>query len=85
MDLEGGLVEEELQLLVGEVDEQLLEGVGLHVLEAEDVQDADEGRGGSGVLVKGCVQARHQKVKEPVVEGLGQSVARVPGLCVRQR
>lgn len=35
------LVEVELDLLVGDVDAQLLEGVLLEVLETEDVQDAD--------------------------------------------
>ena len=40
--LEDRQVEELLQLLVREVDEQLLEPVGRHLLEAEDVEDADE-------------------------------------------
>lgn len=35
------LVEVKLDLLVGDVDAKLLEGVLLEVLEAEDVQDAD--------------------------------------------
>lgn len=35
------LVEVKLDLLVGDVDAELLEGVLLEVLEAEDVQDAD--------------------------------------------
>ena len=36
-------VEGRLQLLVGEVDQQLLERVGGERLEAKDVEDADEG------------------------------------------
>ena len=35
------LVEVKLDLLIGDVDAKLLEGVLLEVLEAEDVQDAD--------------------------------------------
>lgn len=35
------LVEVKLDLLIGNVDAKLLEGVLLEVLEAEDVQDAD--------------------------------------------
>ena len=35
------LVEEELQLLVGQVDAGLLEAVLVELLEAEDVEDAD--------------------------------------------
>jgi hypothetical protein len=42
------VVEEALELLVGVVYAQLLEGVYLEDLEAEDVQDADE-------VVDGCV------------------------------
>jgi hypothetical protein len=34
-----------VQLLVGEVDEELLERVALKVLEAVDVEDADEALG----------------------------------------
>ena len=41
VDLEDDLVEEVLQLLVGVVDEQLLEAVGLELLEAEHVEQAD--------------------------------------------
>ena len=40
--LEGRHREVALQLLVGEVDAELLERVGLEDLEAEDVEDADE-------------------------------------------
>lgn len=36
------MVEELVELLVGVVDAELLERVGLEVFEAEDVQDADE-------------------------------------------
>ena len=35
------LVEVELDLLIGDVDTQLLEGVPLEVLKAKDVQDAN--------------------------------------------
>jgi len=63
------LVEVELDLLVGDVDAQLLEGVPLEVLKAEDVQDPDvqagvpplpgggvgrgEGEGGGGWRARG--------------------------------
>ena len=40
--LEGGCGEVALELLVGEVDAQLLEGVHLEDLEAEDIEQPDE-------------------------------------------
>ena len=73
------LVEELLELLVGEVDQELLEAVAREALEAEDVEEADgalrvpDRRGGR----------RHQAVdpgehpsEERAVQGLGESVAR---------
>ena len=42
LGVEGRLCEVLLQLLVGEVDAELLERVGLEDLEAEDVEHADE-------------------------------------------
>ena len=51
------LVEVELDLLVGDVDAQLLEGVPLEVLKAEDVKDPDVEAvvplAGGGVCVEG--------------------------------
>ena len=41
-------VEGGVQLLVGEVDQQLLEAVGREGLEAEDVEDAWRGARGTG-------------------------------------
>ena len=41
VDLEDDLVEEVLQLLIGVVDEQLLEAVGFELLETEHVEQAD--------------------------------------------
>mmetsp|Transcript_606 Transcript_606/g.2227 ORF Transcript_606/g.2227 Transcript_606/m.2227 type:complete len:647 (+) Transcript_606:4930-6870(+) len=73
--LEDGEVEELLQLLVGEVDEQLLEAVGRHLLEAEDIKDADEVlRLRAGDVERG-VDAAHQPVEEGAVDRLAQRIA----------
>ena len=64
---EGVGVELLLQLLVGEVDAQLLEGVGLEYLKAEDVQHADRG---AALAADGGVDAKHQVVEEVRVDGL---------------
>ena len=76
---EDELVEEVLQLLVGEVDEELLERVVLEGLEAEDVQEADRAL---GVPHRGLVCGAHLEVdpdQDPLEEGrvdrLGQRVA----------
>ena len=43
--LEGDVVEELLEPLVGEVDEKLVKAVRVQVLETEDVKHADDARG----------------------------------------
>ena len=56
LPLDEGVGEVRLEALVGEVDAQLLEGVVLEVLEAEDVEEADEAQVAVGDLIK--VRAR---------------------------
>jgi hypothetical protein len=65
--------------LVGEVDEELLEGVVLEGLEAVDVQHAHE----TPALVRGDggVEPPHQPVEDARVDGLGQRVALVRRLA----
>ena len=75
-----------LQGLVGEVDEQLLEGVDLELLEAVDVQHADE----APLLLRlgrrdGLVEALHQPGEQEGEDSLGQGVALVLGLPQRLR
>lgn len=83
--LKNNVVEHLLELLVGRVDEDLLETVALHVFESEDVQDADKLR-----LLARTIESHVGPVDEPVeetgVDGLGQGVAevgRLVGLVVR--
>ena len=63
---EDGLVELLLQHLVDVVDAELLERVGLQLLEAEDVEDADH----AGALgpARHLVDVRHQLVEERAVD-----------------
>ena len=62
LQLEDVLHEELLEVLVGEVDAELLEGVGGEVLEAEDVQDADGLAAGGGGGLGLEVLAEHGRV-----------------------
>ena len=68
------MVEELVQLLVGVVDAQLLEGVPLKVLESKDVQDADE-PGGAPPGIGALVDVVHQPCEGAGVERLGHGVA----------
>jgi hypothetical protein len=82
--LEHVRVEGLLQLLVGQVDAELLERVGVEALEAVDVEDAD-GAGGAAAAAAAqgpdlAVDGGHQPVEEAGVEGLGQRVSRLGGL-----
>lgn len=68
------LIEVELNLFVSDVNAELLEGVALEVLEAEDVQDADvqilvflSGLGGGGGDAGGMKEKR-QKVNRMLYE-----------------
>ncbi|GIX62627.1 DHHA2 domain-containing protein, putative [Babesia caballi] len=81
---EDEVVEEVLQRLVGEVDAELLEGVVLEALEAEDVQDAG-GQRGVGHVADGLVDAPHDVVEEHAVHVLGDGVADVARLLHAQR
>ena len=56
LPLDEGVGEVRLEALVGEVDAELLEGIVLEVLEAEDVEEADEAQVAVGNLMK--VRAR---------------------------
>ena len=66
---EGVAVELLLQPLVGEVDAELLEGVGLEDLEAEDVEHADRR---AALAADGRVDAAHEVVEDVGVDGLGE-------------
>jgi len=85
--LEGCLGEVGLQLLVGVVDEQLLETVGLEYLEAEDVEDADElGALQRPAAARGSeVDTLDKPVEELRVHRLREGVAVLLGLGHRQR
>ena len=81
--LEYALVEELLELLVAVVDAELLVRVDGKVLEAGDVEQADEaGRGGER---NGAIHARHDVVEELGVERLGEGVASTLRLAHLQR
>mmetsp|Transcript_1076 Transcript_1076/g.2965 ORF Transcript_1076/g.2965 Transcript_1076/m.2965 type:complete len:431 (+) Transcript_1076:2737-4029(+) len=79
-------VEEALKLLVGVVDEQLLERVVGEELKPKDVEDADEGVRlrvrvvGAASEADGLVDGQAHAVKDARVEGLGQRVHEVHGL-----
>ena len=62
---ENDQVEEELQLLIGEVDAQLLERIELKNLEAEDVEQADVG---VAVAVVQCLIYLHDKPDEDLAK-----------------
>mmetsp|Transcript_9537 Transcript_9537/g.20903 ORF Transcript_9537/g.20903 Transcript_9537/m.20903 type:complete len:591 (-) Transcript_9537:776-2548(-) len=78
LELEDEGVEELLQPLVGEVDAELLEGVHLEALEAEDVQHPDKELHVLDVP-DGRVDAPHDEVEGDAIEGLRQGVAVVRG------
>ena len=72
--LQHALQEKLLQLLVGRVDEQLLEGVGLEQLEAKGVEQPKAGgrclaRGREPLILHG-----EQPAEEPLVNHLGEPV-----------
>ena len=61
-----------LQLFIGVVDAQLLERVPLEVLEAEDVEDADEGH---TRVITHTSYLTHEEVEQRQVQILGQRVS----------
>ena len=81
-----------LQLLVGEVDAELLERVEPKVLEAEDVEQADEALLVGGRPATRSVDALRledvERADDPLEDGLvhrlGEGVARVDALLLRQ-
>eukprot|EP00964_Phaeocystis_antarctica_P041764 scaffold23909_cov40-Phaeocystis_antarctica.AAC.1 len=73
-----------LQPLVGEVDAQLLEGVGGEALEAVDVEDANGG-GRGGRVDEPLVAAADEPTEEAAVQRLARGVARLRGLRHRAR
>mmetsp|Transcript_22251 Transcript_22251/g.56605 ORF Transcript_22251/g.56605 Transcript_22251/m.56605 type:complete len:381 (-) Transcript_22251:299-1441(-) len=88
-----------MQLLVGEVDAQLLEGVGAEVLEAEDVERVEEDRAlgprvrvnsparvrrAPHALAQHLVDARDHPVEAEAVERLEQALQRGVGLLCSQ-
>eukprot|EP00968_Pinguiococcus_pyrenoidosus_P012259 scaffold1070_cov245-Pinguiococcus_pyrenoidosus.AAC.13 len=86
LELEDELVEMLLQRFVRKVDAQLLEGVRLERLEAEDVQDADRGEGVLGLLEGDApVDLGHDPGEELDVDGLGEGRAGIHGLRRRLR
>mmetsp|Transcript_9538 Transcript_9538/g.20916 ORF Transcript_9538/g.20916 Transcript_9538/m.20916 type:complete len:592 (-) Transcript_9538:776-2551(-) len=80
LELEDEGVEELLQPLVGEVDAELLEGVHLEALEAEDVEDADEELHIFDVA-DGKVSAVDDEFEDDVVQRLRECIAVVSGLA----
>mmetsp|Transcript_39366 Transcript_39366/g.130310 ORF Transcript_39366/g.130310 Transcript_39366/m.130310 type:complete len:332 (-) Transcript_39366:717-1712(-) len=84
--VEDGVEEEALQLLVGQVDEQLLERVGAEDLEAEDVEEADRapigGRDATGA--ERLVEPLDHVVKDGRVDRPRHGVARVAALLGRE-
>eukprot|EP00967_Tisochrysis_lutea_P153982 scaffold304992_cov30-Tisochrysis_lutea.AAC.3 len=81
---ENGSVEVRLQRLVGEVDAQLLERVGLELLKTKDVEHANEGARAHLCEERG-VDTLHEPVEELGVDRLGKSVARVCRLLRLER
>ena len=71
--------EELLNRLVRVVDQQLLEAVALHVLEAEDVEDADA-PGAGAAAADGLVHGAEHPVEEHGVQQLADRVPRGGGL-----
>mmetsp|Transcript_35054 Transcript_35054/g.112605 ORF Transcript_35054/g.112605 Transcript_35054/m.112605 type:complete len:450 (+) Transcript_35054:2377-3726(+) len=91
--VEDGVEEEALQLLVGQVDEQLLERVRAEDLEAEDVEEADP-LAGHARAVGGRRRARRRHAlvdglddprEEAVVHALAQRIARAARLLGVER
>ena len=83
LELEDVLDKELLEVLVGKVDAKLLEGVGLEVLKAEDVEDADAAAVGGVLQVwleDSGVDLPHNINEEAAVDALGKGVPHVPGL-----
>mmetsp|Transcript_25602 Transcript_25602/g.82644 ORF Transcript_25602/g.82644 Transcript_25602/m.82644 type:complete len:204 (-) Transcript_25602:785-1396(-) len=80
------LVEGGLQLLVGKVDEQLLEAISGERFKPKDVKDPDKavGRGGRGEAAKPGIHEADGPVEERRVDSLGQCVARVDRLLCTQ-
>ena len=62
-----------LELLVGKVDAELLEAVGLERLEAVNVEHADERVGRRGAL-QAAINLRHDPVEQLRVHVLGERV-----------
>mmetsp|Transcript_6645 Transcript_6645/g.16124 ORF Transcript_6645/g.16124 Transcript_6645/m.16124 type:complete len:339 (-) Transcript_6645:610-1626(-) len=77
-------VEVRLQLLVGEVDAELLERVDLELLEAKNVEDANEGAR-LRVGEQANVDLLAQPVEETRIDRLGQRVAGVSRLLHLER
>ena len=64
------VVEELLELLVGEIDAELLEAVDVKDLEAGNVEDADEGGALALGAVERAVDAGDDPLEEPLVHRL---------------
>ena len=65
-----------LQLLVGEVDQQLLERVGLEDLRAKDVEEADRADRAGGRAAEAVVDDGDEAIEDTLVNRLCQRVAR---------
>ena len=83
LHLEDELEEELVQLLVGEVDAQLLEGVDLEDLKAEDVEQSDEGHRIARAAPDRIVHLGDHPVEEQAVDRLAEGVA--GGLRLQRR
>ena len=83
LGLEDGAQEEVLQLLVGVVDAQLLERVDLEDLEAEDVEEPDEGGGGRVRVGERLVDTTHEQVEDALRQGRTAAAAAAVSRGVR--
>ena len=81
--LKNVLNKELLQILVGKINAELLETVGLKVLESKDVENPDGAHVAAAPhvrLVDGGVDLLHDVDKETAVDTLGEGVPDVLGL-----
>jgi hypothetical protein len=78
-EFEHVIVKELLELLVGVVNAQLLEGVELEDFESSDIKNSDEGSAAS--TSNHLVNFLDNPQEQTTVEGLGKGLPRVVGLC----
>ena len=83
--LEDAGEEELLQLFVGKVDAELLEGIGLELLEAKDVEETNVAHITERLAIGDkIVDAGDEPIEETDVDHLAEGVACVRGFCDRE-